>query len=61
MYRVSQVGDVLEIVFRNSLPNPVNLVLHGALIPDDDSYTTMPVAPGSTVRRKKGFGTMHLM
>ena len=46
-----QVGDVIEIVFRNSLPNAVNLVFNGGLIPDDPSYLTAAISPGQTVRK----------
>ena len=45
-----QVGDVIEIVFRNSLPNAVNLVFNGGLIPDDPSFLTAAISPGQTVR-----------
>lgn len=44
----------MSIMFRNSLPNGVNLVLHGGLIPDAVSYLTEPVAPGKTVCRVAG-------
>ncbi len=46
-----QVGDVIEVVFRNSLPNAVNLVFNGGLIPDDPSYLTAAISPSQTVRR----------
>jgi len=46
------VGDVIEIVFRNSLPNAVNLVFNGGLIPDDPSYLTAAISPGQTVRER---------
>ena len=45
-----QVGDVLEIVFRNKLERPVNLVLAGGLIPDSPAHLATPVQPGHTVR-----------
>ena len=45
-----QVGDVIEVVFRNMLHKPVNLVLNGGLIPDTFAYFTSPVAPRQTVR-----------
>ena len=45
-----QVGDVIDIVFHNSLPNAVNLVLNGGLIPDSPSYLTAAISSGETVR-----------
>ena len=41
---------MIDIVFRNSLPNSVNLVLNGGLIPDNPSYLTAAISPGQTVR-----------
>jgi hypothetical protein len=57
----AQVGDVIDIVFRNSLPNAVNLVLNGGLIPDSPSYLTAAINPGQTVRcRQNGLETLSL-
>ena len=43
------MGDVVEIVFRNKLERPVNLVLAGGLIPDGPAHLAEPVQPGQTV------------
>ena len=48
--RDSQVGDVVEVVFRNKLERPVNLVLAGGMIPDSPAHLAAPVQPGHTVR-----------
>ena len=45
-----QVGDVIEIVFRNNVTRPVNLVLSGGLIPNSAAHLASPVEPGHTVR-----------
>lgn len=50
---------MVEIVFRNSLPNAVNLVMNGGLIPDSVSYLTAAVAPGTTVSRWKRVDVCH--
>ncbi len=47
--RTLQVGDVVEVVFRNKLERPVNLVLAGGLIPDSPAHLAAPVLPGHTV------------
>ncbi len=52
--RTLQVGDVVEVVFRNKLERPVNLVLAGGLIPDSPAHLAAPVLPGHTVRSLRG-------
>ena len=43
-----QVGDTVEVTFKNTLTFPVNLFPDGGLIPADTSIAQAVVMPGNT-------------